>query len=128
MILENVRDKKLLELYAMLTRSDFKGNMNDTFVVRMLYATMCIEIALNESRYNSKLQLNKNDILNCAKEVIRVYDEKLYDESDNYSIEVLACALIDYMYYEDIDYSKVHSQNGRELKINLMNYIYAHDE
>jgi len=37
LILENIRDRKLLELYEMLTRSDFKGEMKDGFVVSLLY-------------------------------------------------------------------------------------------
>ena len=108
MIVENIRDKKLLELYTTLTRSDLKGNINDTFVIRMLYTLLYVDALFKDESKENKIGL--------AKEVIRAYDEKLYDDSDYISIETICLGLQAYMDAEHKTYSDINKLNTRELK------------
>lgn len=119
MILENIRDKKLLDLYVALTKSDFKGYMNDTYVVRLLYGMLCFDSAL----YERKISMDKNKMLDFAKEVIRAYDEMVYNESDKFSIEVLTNLMIDYIQKQGKTYDDIHKMNSRQLKLALYECI-----
>ena len=118
MILENIRDKKLLELYKALTRSDFKGTMNDNYVIRLLYSTMVFDLKANSSAHS----YNETHSLQFGKELIRVYDEKTYDELDNWSIELWCEALLRMIEVEGLSYQDIHKLNARELKLKIAEY------
>lgn len=118
MILENIRDKKLLELYIALTRSNFKGAMNNSYVVRLLYALLCVDIKAKERG----LSMAGNRMLDYAKEIIRIYDVKEYNETDDYSVEVLTDSMLNLMENEKLTYSDIHKMNARELKDNVCKY------
>ena len=87
MILENIRDKKLLELYEILTRSDFEGEMKDEFVVSILYIVKCLD-----SIQKGERTVKKNHLMGVAKEVARVYETSEKEEFKHISIMAWARA------------------------------------
>ena len=64
MILENYRDRKLKELYQVITRSDFKGNLEDDYMLSVMYAMRCIDRIQENDPF-----IKENDYVNVAKEI-----------------------------------------------------------
>lgn len=117
MIVETIRDKKLVSLYTALTNSDFKGEIEEVELVCILYAMLCIDL----SRKDYEEYFNKNlksplDFVRYAKELIRVYETSLNGEHNENSVMFLADAMLYYLSKNDISYSVFHSMNGYELK------------
>ncbi len=118
MILENIRDKKLLELYEMLTRSDFEGEMKDEFVVSILYTVKCLDSIQKTERI-----IKKNHLMGVAKEVARLYETSEKEEFRHISIMAWAKAMIEYMKDSGLGYKDIHKMGTYDLKKAVEAYI-----
>ncbi len=118
MILENIRDRKLLELYEMLTRSDFKGEMKDEFVVSLIYTLRCLDSIQKAERV-----IEKRYLLGVAKEVTRIYETSEKEQLNHISIMAWAKAMIRYMKETDKGYKEVHRMGTYDLMKDVEKYI-----
>ena len=80
-----IRNKRIAELYQLITHSDFAGNMEDDYPVRAMYAVLCLEKANREVKYDALTYVS------LADDLLRAYDAKLYDVT--IPMEELATAL-----------------------------------
>ena len=118
MILENKRDQKLLQLYEMLTRSDFAGEMKDEFCVCLLYIVRCLDSAQKAER-----TIEKKHLMGVAKEVARVYETSEKEEFKHISIMAWAKAMIEYMKDSGLGYKDLHKMSTYDLKKAVEMYI-----
>ena len=102
MLLEHYRDDKLKKLYQMLTRSDFKGNFEDNYILSVLYAMACIDRCQEKDCF-----LKEKDYVILGKEIIRIYDTS-EDRYDDYSIYLFTKALLKYMKEEKKRAADIH--------------------
>ena len=86
-----VRDKKLLQLYAALTKSDLKGNYEDTYVLEMMFALMCLDLTAN-AKYRYHFIPSEFTLL--ARNVVRMVDD---GNLSDYSFMNWSDALLTYM-------------------------------
>lgn len=112
-----VRENKLLDLYEIITGSDFKGKIIDTYVVELLFAILAIDMANdNEQLYN------RHEIYILAENVIRLFECE--DEMPSvYSIHNWANAMFQYMKINKLDYKKIHRMNIIDLRREVSEYI-----
>ena len=108
MLLENYRDRKLKELYQALTRSDFNGNVEDEYVVSLLYVMMCIDPLQDHET------IRERNYVDIAKEIIRVYDEssRQYEEV---SLMIWTSSLMRYMKEKKKTYRDIHRMSSIDL-------------
>ena len=118
MILENYRDRKLKELYQVITRSDFMGNLEDDYMLSVMYAMRCIDRIQENDPF-----IKENDYVNVAKEIIRIYDSVQGNDYEDLSIEVWTRALMTYMRKEDKKYRDIHRSSSFDLMKDVIPYI-----
>ncbi len=111
MILENYRDIKLKQLYQALTRSDFNGNIEDDYMLSVMYAMRCIDCNQGKG-----IKIPEKHYVPLAKEIIRVYDTSEKDLED-LSIMSFTRLLLDYMKMSGRKYPDIH----RMSTVDLMN-------
>ena len=73
-MLEKKRDRKLTDLYQILTKSDLKGHIESNGIVRNLYAIYCMD-AVN----GRKIALDDNDYLILSRQLMRIDETQLFD-------------------------------------------------
>ena len=119
MILENIRDKKLIELYQMLTRSDMNGNIKDGWVIKMLYALNCVDSLVSQSGV-----ISSKEYVVFAKEVVRISETEDNDGENLYiSLPVWTVGLMEYMKKTGMKMKQIHSMSGYELMMNVKKLI-----
>ena len=124
MILENIRDRKLIELYQMLTRSDMNGNAKDSWVVKMLYALNCVDELVAKSGV-----ISKKEYVIFAKEVVRI-SETEDNEGENLLISLPAwtVGLMEYMKKTKKKMKQIHSMSGYDLMMDVKQIINEEQE
>lgn len=119
MILENIRDRKLIELYQMLTRSDMNGNAKDSWVVKMLYALNCVDELVAKSGV-----ISKKEYVIFAKEVVRISETEDNDgKSLLISLPAWTVGLMEYMKKTKKKMKQIHSMSGYDLMIDVKQVI-----
>lgn len=116
-LLGNWRDRKLMELYTTLSKSDLKGNYEDTYTIELLYSLMCLDLANNAKH---RLDLKPSDYSLLARNVVRLVDD---GELDDYSIFNWSNALLEYMVENNLATSKVNKISTDTLKKNVFQYV-----
>ena len=114
---------KTLELYKLLSRSDFKGNYEDAYTIEQLFTMLCLDVLINvKGGHNIK----GGDLLDLAKEVIRLFE---LDDGDvsNYSVMNWCKALWLYMVDANKKYKDIHSMNTYDLRNEVSNYLESGD-
>ena len=124
MILDNIRDTKLMQLYTALTHSDFKGNYEDTFIIEMLFAVLVIDLIANGSR---KENMKAGDMVNLAKEVLRIYETD-DGEMSYLSIRNWTEGLMEYMEENNKRYKDIHKMATYDLRKEVREYLKQGDE
>ncbi len=114
MLLENYRDNKLMVLYQKLTRSDFKGNPQDEYIVTLLYALRCID---NCNRNDNMVPEKK--YVDFAKEIIRIYETCEDQQANNVSIMAWTKAMLKYMKKMKLRYKDIHKMSACDLINNV---------
>ena len=118
MLLENIRDRKLKQLYQMLTNSDFKGNFEEDYTLCLLYAMRCIDVCQNQG-----FLIEEKHYVDIAKEIIRIYDTSDQYNYENISIMSWTKALLDYMKKYSRSYRDIHRMNCFDLLNAVMEFI-----
>ena len=114
---------KTLELYKLLSRSDFKGNYEDAYTIEQLFTMLCLDVLINvKGGHNIK----GGDLLDLAKEVIRLFE---LDDGDvsNYSVMNWCKALWLYMIDANKKYKDIHSMSTYDLRNKVSNYLEQGD-
>ena len=117
MILEHYRDRPLLKLYTMLTRSDLAGELEDEYVICVLYALRCIDV--NRKLYDSK----GGQIVLLAKEAVRICDGE-----DPIPIDLGVRGLLKYMKEDGLSVKQIHRMSTCDLKRNVERKMREEDE
>lgn len=117
-LFENERDSKLVRLYTTLTRSDFKGNYEDTYIIECLFALMCLDV---NSHIKSGLDFNPKEMMTLAKELVRICE--VDSELDIYSFWNWANALLDYMAENKVKVKEVHKMSTYDLRTGVFKYV-----
>lgn len=117
-IIENERDKKVMQLYTVLSRSDFKGNYEDTYTIELVYALMCLDLAVNSK---SGLEFNPNEFILLSKELVRIVD--IDGELDKYSFINWAQSMVEYMKKNNLKVKQIHKMNTYDLRNNVAAYL-----
>lgn len=117
-LFENERDSKLVRLYTTLTRSDFKGNYEDTYIIECLFALMCLDV---NSHIKSGLDFNPKEMMTLAKELVRICE--VDHELDIYSFWNWANALLDYMVENKVKVKEVHKMSTYDLRTGVFKYV-----
>lgn len=110
-IWENERDKKVLQLYTVLSHSDFKGNYEDTYIIELVFALMCLDLIANSK---DGLELNPKEFILLSKELVRIID--IDGELDIYSFANWAQAMIKYMKENNVKPNQIHKMNTYDLR------------
>ena len=119
MILENIRDRKLIELYQMLTRSDMNGNIKDGWVIKMLYALNCVDALISQSGI-----ISKKEYVIFAKEVVRISETEDNDGENMYiSLPVWTVGLMEYMKKTGKTMKQIHSMSAYDLMSDVKGVI-----
>ena len=114
---------KTLELYKLLSRSDFKGNYEDAYTIEQLFTMLCLDVLINvKGGHNIK----GGDLLDLAKEVIRLFE---LDDGDvsNYSVMNWCKALWLYMADTNKKFKQIHSMSTYDLRNEVSNYLGSGD-
>lgn len=117
-LFENERDSKLVRLYTTLTRSDFKGNYEDTYIIECLFALMCLDV---NSHIKTGLDFNPKEMMTLAKELVRICE--VDSELDIYSFWNWANALLDFMKELNVSVKAVHKMSTIDLRRNVFEYV-----
>ena len=118
------RDEETLDLYRILTESDFKGNYEDTFTVEMMYCILIIDLIVNAE---NPTELKPMDMYNLAKEVLRIFETE-QKECSYYSVRNWTEALLDYMEENKLTYDDIHRADTYSLRKNVSEYLKQGDE
>ena len=110
MLLENILDSKLMALYQALTKSDFKGNIADEYVVSLLYAMRCLDSSIKEYE-----EIPHRHFVDYAKEVIRIYETCEDEYINNTSIKAWSKALLRCMKEMKLKYRDIHKMSTYDL-------------
>ena len=114
--LNKKRDRKLTDLYQILTHSDLQGHMESDRIVVTLYALYCID-AVNRQ----EMPLNEEEYLILARELVRIDETQLFDY--DYSMKTWARGLLEYMSDNDLSVVDIHRMNSIDLKKEVYQYI-----
>ena len=114
--LNKKRDRKLTDLYQILTHSDLQGHMESDRIVVTLYALYCID-AVNRQ----KMPLNEEEYLIRARELARIDETQLFDY--DCSMKTWARGLLEYMSDNDLSVVDIHKMNSIDLKKEVYQYI-----
>ena len=123
-ILDNIRDSKLMQLYAALTKSDLKGHYEDTYMVEILFTVLTLDLIVNS---DETMQMDERDIMRMAKEIIRIY-ERDDKELSYFSVRNWTEALFAYMDETKKDYDAIHRMNTYDLRKEVSRYLKKSDE
>lgn len=121
---EKRADEKILELYQILTKSDFKGYYEDTFVVEMLFTVLTLDLIINSK---TPTTLKPKEIYNLAKEILRIYEQD--DSTFSYlSVRNWIEATLIYMDDNKYTYDDIFKRNTYELREDVRKYLKKGDE
>lgn len=123
-ILDNIRDTKLMQLYQALTKSDLKGRYEDTFMVELLFTILTIDLIVNSDK---PTDMDAKDIIRLGKEIVRIYETE-DSELSYFSVRNWAEALLAYMEASGKDYNAIHKMNTYELRNEVREYLKKSDE
>lgn len=105
---KKVRDKKIVDLYLILTHSNLRGTIEDDVAVSLMYALLCID-RLNQG----KRPISPIDYVQFAEDVIRVDAEQ---NDSAYSIRDIAQFILGLERTPD----EIHKASGIDLKNELV--------
>ena len=118
MLMEKYLDNRLMVLYQKLTKSDFKGNVENEYIVSLLYALRCID------------RCNRNNILipekkyvSYAREIIRIYETCEEQGTDRNSIMAWTKSIFSYIATNKADYKMIHKMSTVDLINELSKYM-----
>ncbi len=117
MILEHYRDAKLKELYQKITRSDFKGDFEDDYVLCVMYAMRCID-----RNQGKGIDIPENEYVPLAKEIIRIYETSEERDLEDLSIMSFTKKLFAYMKVQKKRYKDIHKMSTIDLMNELDRY------
>lgn len=124
MILENQRNRKLIELYRILTGSNLEGDIKDKEVISLLYAILHLDLTLLSPEFrNSNIIFKPNEYVLIAKEILRACELEVIDDFDNYKVMCWCRAMLRYMTTENVSYETIFKTSTYELRAKLINYI-----
>ena len=124
-MLEEFRtDRKLIELYKVMTNSDFAGNTADTYIIEVLYALMNTDLVNGDEKVIGKDPLQ---LLRFAKEVVRLFETEQKTASC-FSMANWAKALCHYMKHDSLSYKDIHRMSTIPLRNEVRNYLNTEDE
>ena len=123
-ILDNIRDSKLMQLYAALTKSDLKGHYEDTYMVEILFTVLTLDLIINS---DETMQMDERDIMRMAKEIVRIY-ERDDKELSYFSVRNWTEALFAYMDETKKDYDAIHRMNTYDLRKEVSGYLRKSDD
>ena len=108
-MLEKKRDRKLTDLYRILTRSDLNGHIESDRTVRNLYAIYCLD-AINRQ----EIPLNEDEYLILSRKLMRIDETRLYDW--DHSLVAWAYGLLKCMKENSLNVSDIQKMNSIDLK------------
>lgn len=112
-----VRDRKLLQLYTALTKSDLKGNYEDTYVLEMMFALMCLDLTANvKYRYH----FIPSEFTLLARNVVRMADD---GNLSDYSFMNWSDALLTYMKGNNLLPKHINKMSTDRLKQEVEVYL-----
>lgn len=119
MIREYLTDRKLIELYATMTGSDFEGNTTDTYLIELMYAMMSTDLVNGDEKVigNDPMQL-----LQLSKEVVRIFETDDRTASV-WSMANWAKALCLYMKVNSLTYRPIHRMSTVILRKEVSQYL-----
>ena len=124
-MLEEFRtDRKLLELYRVMTESDFQGNTTDTYVIEVLYALMNTDLVNGDEKVIGKDPVK---LLRFAKEVVRLFETEQKTASC-FSMANWAQALCRYMKQNKVSYRQIHRMSTVVLRKDVREYLNTEEE
>ena len=122
--MDSVRDAKLLQLYQALTKSDMKGNYEDTYIIEMLFTVLVIDMIENDGK---KTEMKPKNMVNLAKEIVRIYETD-HSELSYYSVRNWTESMLDYMKDKNKKYSDIHKMSTYNLRKEVRAYLRQGDE
>ena len=124
-MLEEFRtDRKLIELYKVMTHSDFEGNTTDTYVIEVLYALMNTDLVNGDEKVIGKDPVR---LLHFAKEVVRLFETEQRTAS-SYSMANWAQALCRFMKDRGLSYEQIHRMSTVVLRKDVREYLNTEEE
>ena len=114
--LERKRDKKLTDLYRILTNSDLKGNIQSSKLVLNLYTLYCLD-----STNRNKIPFTEDEYLTLSRELMRIEETDLYDW--DFSLTTWAYGLLCFMEDGNLSVSDIKKMNSVDLKKSVYTYI-----
>ena len=115
---------KTLELYKLLSRSDFNGNYEDAYTIEQLFTLLCVDLISN-SKDNS-IKLKPKEMLELAKDIIRVFE--IEESVSNFSVYNWTRAAFEYMKEDNKLYKDIHKMSTIDLRKKLSEYLELSDE
>lgn len=115
-LLGGFRDKKLIQLYTALSKSDFKGNYEDTYTIELMFALMCLDLSANVKK---GVEINPSDLCLLARNVVRLADD---GELSDISFMNWSDALLTYMLNENLNPNQINKMNQNNLMKNVKKY------
>ena len=95
---------KTLDLYKLLSRSDFNGNYEDAYTIEQLFTLLCVDLISNSKDYSIKLK--PKEMLELAKDIIRAFE--IDDSVSNFSVYNWTRAAFEYMKVDNKSYKDIH--------------------
>ena len=113
-----------LGLYKQLSGSDFKGNIQQTQIIEMLYAILCVDL----KAYECKITMPDIAFPVVARELLELYqtyrDNFIDGEDYSYlSMETVADAFMIYLRDTKIDIKVVHSMSRYDLASEVIKHL-----
>ncbi|MBQ6492245.1 MAG: hypothetical protein IJI92_00035 [Erysipelotrichaceae bacterium] len=121
---ERILREKTIELYKMLTHSDFNGNYEDGYTIEQLFTMLCLDLALNSGFGPDQKPgpMKPKEMFDLAKEIIRIVETENIGLS-NYSIMNWTRATLSYMSNNDKKYNDIHRMSTVDLKKEIGEYL-----
>ena len=124
LLFEEIRIRnKTLELYKLLSRSDFKGNYEDAYTIEQLFTLLCLDVIVNSKRdLDERLKkMKEKHMLELAKEIIRMVETD--DGMSNFSVYNWTSAALKYMTENNKNYNDIHKMSTWDLKKEIGKYL-----
>ena len=115
---------KTLDLYKLLSRSDFNGSYEDAYTIEQLFTLLCVDLICNSKDYSTKLK--SKEMLELAKDIIRVFE--IDDGVSNFSVYNWTRAAFEYMKVDNKSYKDIHKMSTIDLRKMLSEYLELSDE
>lgn len=116
--------RKFNALYETMTRSNYKGDLVDCYLIEMLYATMTVDLVNGSEEL---LDYNPDMLRDFAKEVVRIFNTE-DTKSSMFSMANWCMALMKYMRENNLTYSDIHKKNTYELREDVRKYLNLGEE